>query len=178
MNVATNNTFTLSLARSLTPLEQLYFVIVSTAAGKKDVVDFEVNVAGEDVSLARDAFTWQVQVGSRRYPDFPVQGVAESYYRLQQSAYIAGNQEDLSLTPEAYVGGKGAIFGINFEKLGDQAAFSGINTTGQVMTLTLNNTWQNTSAAVDNNARHIFCYQVYDGILNIRGFAGGVDIVE
>ena len=91
-----------------------------------------------------------------------------------QSVGVSGNLEDTALTPAAYLQHKGGILGINFEKLGDQAAFSGINTQGQVMTLTLNNAWGGT----DVNARHIFCYQVYDSILNIRGFAGGVDIVD
>ena len=182
-HVVTNQSFTLSLARSLTHLKQLFFVIVSTAQGKVEVKDFEINCVGstgadgaegERISLARDAFTWQVQLGSRRYPDFPVVGVAESYYRLTQSAGIAGNLEDISLTPQAYVNGTGAVFGINFEKLGDQAAFSGVNSQGQVMTLTASNAWPSTDAT----PRHVFCYQVFDSILNIRGLAGGVDIVD
>ena len=182
-HVVTNQSFTLSLARSLTHLKQLFFVIVSTAQGKVEVKDFEINCVGstgadgaegERISLARDAFTWQVQLGSRRYPDFPVVGVAESYYRLTQSAGIAGNLDDISLTPQASVNGTGAVFGINFEKLGDQAAFSGVNSQGQVMTLTASNAWQSTDAT----PRHIFCYQVFDSILNIRGLAGGVDIVD
>ena len=106
-------------------------------------------------------------------------GVAESYYRLTQSTGIAGTLEDMSLTPHVYVNGTGAVFGINFEKLGDQAAFSGINTQGQVMTLTVSKAWEpSLTDPADNNARHVFCYQVYDSILNIRGFAGGVDIVD
>ena len=115
-------------------------MIVSTEACNKDVRDFEIN-ATTALTVDADPFTWQVQVGSRRYPDFPVQGVAESYYRLMQAVGVAGNLEDTTLTPAAYIENKGGILGINFEKLGDQAAFSGINTQGQVMTLTLNNAW-------------------------------------
>ena len=72
---------------------------VSTAAGKKYVKDFEINCVGstgadgaegERISLARDSFTWQAQLGSRRYLDVPVVGVAESYYRLTQSAGNCG----------------------------------------------------------------------------------------
>ena len=94
-------------------------MIVWTAAGKKYAKDFEINCVGstgadgaegERISLARDSFTWQVQLGSRRYPDFPVVGAAESFYRLTQSAGIAGNLDDISLTPQAY-------------KMGDQVAF-------------------------------------------------------
>ena len=80
--------------------------------------------------------------------------------------------EDLSVAPDGFMGGTGAIFAINFEKMGEEAAFSGINTQGQVMTLTASNAFQGT------DARHVFCYQVYDSILNIRGFAGGVDIID
>ena len=104
-------------------------MIVSTAAGKKYVKDFEINCVGstgadgaegERISLARDSFTWQAQLGSRRYPDVPVVGVAESYYRLTQSAGIAGNLEDMSLPPRRMTG---AVFAIDFTKIGGQAAF-------------------------------------------------------
>ena len=172
-HISNNNSFTLSLARSLTHLKQLYFVIVSTAANKKIVKDFEINVGGLGLDLQRDAVTWQVQVGSHRYPDFPAQGAAETFYRLTQAAGVASGSGDIAITPTTFVAGS-AVYAIDFEKIGEQAAFSGINTQGQVMTLTVSNAWQSTDAT----ARRIFCYQVYDSILNIRGFAGGVDIVD
>ena len=79
MSVAVNNTFALNLARSLAHLKQLFVVLVSTAAGKSRVKDFEIDCVGsigadgaegERISLARDSFTWQIQCGSKRYPDF------------------------------------------------------------------------------------------------------------
>ena len=145
--------------------------MVSTEAGNKDVKDFKINVADEAVSMAQDAFQWQVQVGSHRYPTFPVIGAAESYHRLLQAAGVANNSDDIAITPAGYVA-TSAVFGIDFEKMGDQAAFSGINTRGQVLTLTVSNAWQG-----DNNTRTIYVYQVYDSILNIRG-PSGVDIVD
>ena len=172
-HISVTNSFTLSLSRSLTHCKQLYFVLVSNEAGNKEVKDFKINVAGVGVNLARDAFTWQVQVGSHRYPDFPVIGAAESYHRLLQAASVANTSDDIAITPAAFVG-TGAVFGINFEKLGDQTAFSGINTRGQVLTLTVSNAWDTTT---DNNPRTILVYQVYDSILNIRG-PSGVDIVD
>ena len=172
-HVVTNQSFTLSLARSLTHLKALFFVLVSTAATEKEVKDFRINVAGETISTAQDAFQWQVVVGSRRYPDYPVQGGAESYYRLQQAVHVANNMEDISLTPAVYTS-SAAIFGIDFEKSGDQGtAFSGINTQGQTLSLVVSNAWPSD----DNNPRHVFCYRIYDSILNIRG-PGGVDIIE
>ena len=170
-HISVTNSFTLSLARSLTHLKQLYFVMVSTAVGNKEVKDFKINVEGTGVNMARDAFNWQVQVGSQRYPDFPVIGAAETYHRLLQAAGVANNSDDISITPASFVN-TGAVFGINFEKLGDQAAFSGISTRGQVLTLTVSNAWQG-----DNNPRTILVYQVYDSILNIRG-PSGVDVVD
>ena len=77
-------------------------MIVSTEAGKKDVLDFTLN-ATTALTVDADPFTWQVQVGSRRYPDFPVQGAAESYYRLMQAVGVSGNLEDTTLTPKAYI---------------------------------------------------------------------------
>ena len=150
--------------------------MVSSEAGNRDVRDFKINVKPEGpVDMARDAFQWQVQVGSHRYPDFPVIGAAESYHRLLQAEGVANTNDEIAITPAGYVS-TSAVFGLNFEKMGD-AAFSGINTRGQVLTLTVSNAWDTSGATPDNNARSIFIYQVYDSILNIRG-PSGVDVVD
>ena len=160
------------MARSLTHLKQLYFVIVKS--GTKDVKDFELNVAGVKLDMARDAFSWQVQAGSARYPEFPVTGGAECWYRLTQAAGLASGNGDVAITPAKFVAGS-AVLAIDFEKIAaHEAAFSGINTQGQVLTLTVTNAW----AAGDTDVRSIFCYQVFDSVLNIKGFVGGVDIVD
>ena len=122
------------------------------------------------MTTAADLFTWQAVCGSRRYPEYPVQGAAESYYRLQQAAHVA-NVEDISLTPAVYTT-RAAIFAITFENMGEQAAFSGINTQGQTLSLVVSNAWPSD----DNNPRHVFCFQLYDSILNVRGQAEWISL--
>ena len=101
--------------------------------------------------MVQDAFSWQVQIGSHRYADAPIVGAAESWYRLTQAAGIASGQGEISVTPNAYLNGA-AIFGIDFEKIGD-AAFTGVNTQGQVMSLVCTNAWP----AVSASPKHIYC---------------------
>ena len=81
---------------------------------KKAVKDFDINVAGVELNTARDAVSWQVQIGSHRYPDFPVVGAAETFYRLTQAAGVS-NDGDIAITPAKFVAGA-AVYAIDFEK--------------------------------------------------------------
>ena len=65
-----------------------------------------------------------------------------------------------------------AVFGIDLEKAGDAALFTGISTReGKVMLLNVKG-----SPAASNIVYEVFCVQVYDGIVNIR--RGAVDVEE
>ena len=65
-----------------------------------------------------------------------------------------------------------AVFGIDFEKAGNKAVYSGISTRqGNVMTLTVKD-----SQASVVHPHTVFVYQVYDGVCNIR--SGAVDVEE
>ena len=115
--------------------------------------------------------SFQVQIGSMKFPDNECVRVSESYFRLLQATGHEQDKEDMSITPIEFVG-ESAIFGIDFEKAGNEALYSGISTyDGKVMTLHVKNS-QVTSVAVHT----VYVYQVYDGICNIRRAA--VDVEE
>ena len=78
----------------------------------------------------------------------------------------------MSITPSQFMDST-AIFGIDLEKIGMEAAFTGLSTRdGKVLNLTV----KNSRAAGDTDAREVFVFQVYDGIVNLR--KGAVDIEE
>ena len=81
------------------------------------------------------------------------------------------DKEDIAIAPAEFCNDC-AIFGIDFERAGNEALFSGISTRdGKNMTLHVKNS-QVTSVAPHT----VFVYQVYDGVCNIRKAA--VDVEE
>ena len=162
--------FTLALSRSLNRLKQLYFVIVES--GEKIVRDFKQPIAAADADLNTDIMSFQLQCGATKFPDNFVLGAGEAYYRLMQAVGHAHDITDMSITPSKFMG-TDAIFGIDLERLGAEAAFSGITTrNGKVLNLTV----KNFKLSGDNAVREVFVFQVYDGIVNLR--KASVDIEE
>ena len=100
-----------------------------------------------------------------------LRGCWEAYYRLQQAIGVALNHDDISITPDKFVGNE-ARFGLDLERCGNEATMSGISTRdNKQMTLTIK------GSQVNSGAPHTLCvFQVYDGIANIRRAA--VDIEE
>ena len=95
-------------------------------------------------------------MGSQKYPD------NECHEK---------DKDDIAISPTDYVN-ETAIFGIDFEKAGNEALFSGISTRGgKVMTLHVKN-----SQVTSPQPHTVFVYQVYDGVCNIRKAA--VDVEE
>ena len=81
------------------------------------------------------------------------------------------DHEDISMSPTQFVT-TSAVFGIDFEKAGNEALYSCISTKqGKVMTLTVKD-----SQASVVHPHTAFVYQVYDGVCNIR--SGAVDVEE
>ena len=115
--------------------------------------------------------SFQVQVGSAKFPDNECVGISESYFRLLQASGHEKDKDDIAIAPADYVGDT-AIFGIDFEKAGNEARFSGISTQdGKVMTLHVKN-----SQVMAANPHTVYVFQIYDGVCNIRRAA--VDVTE
>ena len=111
---------------------------------------------------------FHLQVGSQRFPDQPATGVAEHYHRLMQALGKDLDHDSISLDAGRYLTGK-TVYTINLERVGNEAAFSGISTMeGKTLTLTVNN------AIAGNNVHNVYVFQVADFLANIR--KGAVDI--
>ena len=91
--------------------------------------------------------------------------------RLKQAVGTAYNHEDFSIVPNKFMSNE-AVFGIDLEKAGDAALFTGISTReGKVMLLNVKG-----SPASPSSVYEVFFVQVYAGIVNIR--CGAVDVEE
>ena len=70
---------------------------------------------------------WQIQLGSKNFPEFPVRSLAETMYQLKKALGIHGSAfHSLSFSPEQYRTDH-FIIGIDTEKI-LEAGFTGINT--------------------------------------------------
>ena len=110
-------------------------------------------------------------MGAKKFLDNECAGVGGSFFRLLQATGHEKDKDDIAISPTDYVN-ETAIFGIDFEKAGNEALFSGISTRdGKVMTLHVKN-----SQVTSPQPHTVYVYQVYDGVCNIRKAA--VDVEE
>ena len=168
-HMVTNGSFSLNLARALTRIKAVYFCIVA-AASVNQGTDLVGRASGNFVDGRSDIMNFHLQVGSQRFPDQPATGVAEHYYRLMQALGKDMDHDSISLDPQRFLANK-TVYAINLERVGNEAAFSGISTMeGKTLTLTVNNAF--TGTAVHN----VYVFQVADFLANIR--KGAVDINE
>ena len=128
-----------------------------------------------NLDTGSDNMSFQVQIGSSKFPDNPAEGVGEHYARVVQALGKQLDHDDVALTPAVFLGSK-PIYGVDVERCGNEAAFQGISTRdGKVMTLTVNNAYPVDGTAA-NNIYNVFVVQVYDGLVNLR--RGAVDVSE
>jgi hypothetical protein len=159
--------FTLSLSRGLSKLKQAYFVICKI--GEKASRDHTSSLTN-DVSDSNMEFHFEV--GSSKYPDNACIGTQESFLRLKQAMGHMHDHQSISIRPSDYVL-KQSTFGIDFERCGNEASYTGLSTrNGSVMTLQVKN-----SQATAADVCQCFVYLVYDGIVNIRA-GGAIDVLE
>ena len=83
------------------------------ARDHKHVVASATGVQGATpVDLDTDKMSFQVSIGSAKYPDNACLGVAEAYHRLKQAVGTAFDHGDFSITPLKFMGSQ-AVFGID-----------------------------------------------------------------
>ena len=123
------------------------------------------------VSLVHDRMSFQVQIGSQKFPDNECVGASEAFLRLIQACGHEKDHDGIAISPTDFVN-TSAVFGIDFEKAGNEALYSGISTRdGKVMTLTIKN-----SQVTAVQTHTVFVYQVYDGVVNI--LRGAVEVSD
>ena len=100
-------------------------------------------------------------MGSRKWPERPARGIAESFMRLRQAAGSFYGSSDHSISPTDYAGSC-YLLGNNFEKVDSMASHSGYSTKhGSIVQLSIEG-----SGLTSGDACLI--YQMYDGLLSIQ----------
>ena len=158
---------------SLSRLKQIFFVLIRTNVAQIKAFTAKTNAANVDDET--DNMSFQVQIGSHKFPDNPAEGVAEHYTRVVQALGKQLDHDDVVLTPAVFLGSK-PCYGIDSERCGNEAAYQGISTIyGKVMTFTVNKGFP-VDVDAANNIYNVFVVQVYGGLVNQR--KGAIDVSE
>ena len=171
-HMISSSSFTINIARSFTRLKSVLVTLFKNGAGKKAVNSFfhPLSVGSKKVTNADDTLTYQCQIASHKYPERPVQGIAESFMRLRQSAACFYGNDDLGIKPNEFRG-ESFIATMEFERAGAQAYHTGISTkNGQLLTI---NFEQTGLGGAGDFALVTLCY---DGFVRLS--ETGVEILE
>ena len=135
------------------------FVVFVQAAGK-NVSDFKSPVH-QVYDTDNDDFAWQITIGSRRFPETPCQGIAQSWMRFRQAAGSFYGSSDHAISGTQYATNT-FVLGCNLEKVDTQASHSGFSTKdGSIVQLSVQNSGLQASD-------HCFIFQVYDSLMEVR----------
>ena len=161
------------MQRSSSRLKQIYCVIHRGSVANTPVTEFYHPNGNAVPTLANDTLEYQITIGSRKFPERMVQGTAETYMRLRQAAgqFFSGDSSmscgNLGIN---FTNGQ-AIYAIDFEKVGNQALFSGVRTKGGE---TFTAEFRGVTGITAGDFMVI--YQVTDVIANLR--LGACDVLD
>jgi len=170
-----------NITRSLSRLKSIFISHYMGWGQPESVVHKEFNTfyhpmalsqrnTGKDLYDANRELEWQVQIGSRLYPEYSVRSTSESYYQLLKCLGILNSSfHSIDINSKDYRHFK-FIIGLDLEKV-LQAGFTGINTkAGDLLTI------KTKSLAADQNAIKMHVVLHADCIMNIRD--SGVEVFE
>ncbi len=122
------------LARSFTRLKGIFinWFRANDATGLKNISNSMYCSHGPGAyAHERDSIELQTQIGSRKFPEYPVTSLSEFYYRLRLSIGAHFGDVPISILPREYRDNK-FLVGFDFEKAATGPAggvsFSGIST--------------------------------------------------
>ena len=178
---------TVNLSRALTRMKSIFVSMFQAPTDRSGNVDNktynETNLFWHPMSGTYNATTGQyapaydsskelsftLQIGSNKFPEYPIQNAAEAYYQLRKSLGIHGSAfHSINIKGNEFITNM-FVLGTDTEKI-LSAAFSGYNTkSGDLITLAL----ENNGLA---NGDRIHSVLHYDAILNIRD--SGVEMLD
>ena len=82
--VITNISTTVNVSRALTRLKGVYVSLSVDGGGLKEVNTFFHPMGATDYDKLK-ALSFEMQIGAKRYPEYPMQSVAEQFYQLRKS---------------------------------------------------------------------------------------------
>ena len=112
-HLVNGNNVSISLVRGFTRLKQCFIVFIP--AGGKQARQFH-SPLNQAYDTDADNFEWQTTIGSRKWPERPCRGVAESWMRLRHAAGRFYGSSDHSIDAADYATSM-YVLGNNFERL-------------------------------------------------------------
>ena len=171
-----------NVSRSLTRLKSVFVSLYMSDApgGTQSASNKEVNYfwhpMGSTKYVHGQEIEFQLQVGSKLFPEYPIRSLPEAFYQLRKAIGLHYGNEEMNLVQRSYRDHK-YVIGLDLEKvLG--ASFTGYNAkSGDMITLKLKeaNGSGNITFAADKTYK-LFYTLSYDSIMNIS--LTGVEILE
>jgi hypothetical protein len=171
-HLVTESTFTIPIVRGFSHLCQVYMTLHKrSVSSEKPILDFYSPVNNAVLSTTSDVATFQLSIGSRRWPERPSDSVGEQWLRLREAAGVLYGESEISILPTDFINRK-AIVAWDLEKVGHQgASHSGLSTkNGDIMTIDVKNSGLGTSGD------YFLIYMVYENLFALRD--GSVDVYD
>ncbi len=168
--------FSLPINRGFSRLSTIYWSFIGPD-GKETTTFFhplkQYTTPGDDTTplvastIATDLLSWNITVGSDRYPQFDCDSVGESSHRLRVAQLIHQGSDSFSISSDRYRSDK-AIFAMNLEKAPGAASHTGINTrSGSQLSLNFKNL---------GAARQVHLVMHYEVVCSVS--AAGCDMLD
>ena len=171
-HLITDSTFTIPIVRGFSRVCQVYLVFFKgSSASEKEILDFYSPVNNQNLNTATDVATYQLTLGSRRFPERPIDSAGEQYLRLREAAGVMYGESEVSITPTDFLNRK-SIVAWDLERCGHQgASHSGLSTkNGDLMTIDV----KNCGLGSAGDSCKIFI--IYELLLSLRD--GSVDVFD
>ena len=171
-HLITDSTFTIPIVRGFSRLCQCYLTLFKgSSASEKGILDFYSPVNNQNVNTTTDVASYSLQIGSRRFPERPIDSVGEQYLRLREAAGVLYGESAISILPTDLTNRK-SIVGWDLEKVGHQgASHSGLSTkNGDILSIDVKN------CGLGASGDFALVYLIYENLFSLRD--GSVDVYD
>ena len=140
-------------------------------SSEKPILDFYSPVNNQALSTTSDVATYQLSIGSRRWPERPSDSVGEQWLRLREAAGVLYGESEISILPTDFINRK-SIVAWDLERVGHQgASHSGLSTqNGDICTIDAKST------GLGASGDYALIYMVFENLFALRD--GSVDIYD
>ena len=166
VQTATGKDNSLHIARAFTRLKSVFVSMFRPVTATTDKVATYFYHPMQGTYNKNAELEFQLQIGSKLFPEYPMMSLAEEFYSLKKTLSIHGAYatDVVSLNKASYMENS-FIIGVDCEKLLG-ASFTGYNTmSGSLLTLRLRNAWDGAQVATAPEQVHTVLH--YDAVLNI-----------
>ena len=154
--------FSAHTPRAVTRLKSIFITLHKPdSIAYKQVNDFHHPCTNNGALTLASEHSYQIQIGSKLVPEYPVSSLAESYSQLKKTVGRAFKMHSSWYRSRKY------IIGLDLEKISG-AGFTGLSTNAGDLP-TINFKGCDALGSADSAPTRVFCALNYDCVLNIQG---------